>query len=131
MARLNRNVATRLSRFAALLLILTAVHLFAVQQSSVQAQTRPTLDPSRQPLTALPIATLRAGLTATAAAPAPTLTATATIAPPTPTVAASTPALPNLGSGKSGPNYGLLLGGVIIFWLIGLGILRFATQRRR
>jgi hypothetical protein len=133
MHRLNRNVLANLLRLSLLLLFTAGLYSWQLLPTTVQAQTRPTLDPSRQPLTALPIATVRAALTATAAAP------TATVRPPTavPTVVStataapsSTPPLPSLGSGKGGPNYPLLLGGVVLFWLIGFSILRLATRRR-
>ena len=130
MERRNRKIMTRLLQGIGIVLVVSALWSLQMPTGVVSAQTRPTLDPSRQPLTALPIETVRAGLTATAAAPT-AAPPTATPIPPTATSAPSvTPPLPNLGSGKSGPGYGLLLAGVIAFWLIGFGILRFASRRR-
>jgi hypothetical protein len=131
MQHLNRKVLSGLLRFSLLLLLAAGLYGFQLPATSVQAQSRPTLDPSRQPLTALPIATVRAELTATAAAPtARPATAVPTAAPTATAAPSSTPPLPSLGSGKGGPNYPLLLGGVLLFWIIGFTILRVATRRR-
>ncbi len=120
----------------------------------VPAQPRPTLDPSRQPLTAVPLATIRAGLTATALArtvtstpPRPTMTASATrvgtpgptasatrVGTPGPTASATrvarptmpaiTPSIPQVGIAANERDYRMLIVAGLLSCLSGVLLVR-------
>ena len=87
--RLTRSVAVLLAclwwQFAALG---QPVQSHPLTQASPQPAVRPTLDATRLPLTTQPLATIRAGLTATALAATSAPSRTPTVTPPrlTPTV---------------------------------------------
>ncbi|PDV99841.1 hypothetical protein [Candidatus Chloroploca asiatica] len=98
---------------------------------------RPTLDPTRKPLTTQPVETIRAELTATALAPSPTPSPTPTAMRPTvtrtpsaiATVTPTSPHVPHVGASRSpGGSLSLLWIG-LFFCAVGLVFKWLSSQR--
>ncbi len=91
-------------------------------QGGFLSAPRPTLDPSRSPLTAQPLATIRAELTATAVA---------ALIPPvsTPTAAPARPEVPHAGDPISEPNRLPLIWIGLVCCYVGALLIRLSVRR--
>ncbi|WP_129670591.1 hypothetical protein [Candidatus Chloroploca sp. Khr17] len=94
---------------------------------------RPTLDPTRMPLTTQPVETIRAELTATALAPSPTPTAMRPTVTRTPsaiaTVTPTSPHVPHVGASRSSAGSLALLWIGLFFCVVGLVFKWLSSQR--